>query len=210
MRPLFIISAVLFASISIAQPIIEWQNSIGGDLDDILLSIQQTNDSGYVLGGYSTSNISGDKTESNLGGWDYWIVKADKAGVIQWENTIGGGSDDVMRSVGHTNDAGYVMGGRSDSNISGDKTENTQGGNDYWLVKAGSTGAIQWQNTIGGSADDVLQSIQQTTDSGYVMAGYSISNTSGDKTENAWLNTQDYWVIKADSLGVIQWQNTIG
>ncbi|MBK9638387.1 MAG: hypothetical protein IPO63_11420 [Bacteroidetes bacterium] len=56
--------------------------------DDIFNSIQQTRDGGYILGGDSASNISGDKTENSLGGYDYWIVKIDAIGNIQWENTM--------------------------------------------------------------------------------------------------------------------------
>lgn len=77
-------------------------------------------------------------------------------------------------------------------------------------MKTDSLGNIQWQNTIGGSADDQLYSVQQTADGGYIVGGYSYSNISGDKTENSWNNTSDYWIVKTDASGNIQWQNTIG
>ena len=83
---------------------IEWQNTIGGNSNDILYSIQQTVDGGYILGGYSVSNISGDKTESSHGGYDYWIVKTDATGNIQWQNTIGGISNDELYSIQQTAD----------------------------------------------------------------------------------------------------------
>src|SRR6185295_16949964 len=54
---------------------IQWQNTIGGNYVDHLRSIQQTTDGGYIVGGHSQSNISGDKTENCIGGWDYWIIK---------------------------------------------------------------------------------------------------------------------------------------
>jgi hypothetical protein len=142
-------------SIAFAQEI-EWQNTIGGSLTDHLSSIQQTSDGGFILGGQSTSDISGDKTENSLGGIDYWIVKTDAVGNIQWQNTIGGNLDDALRSVQQTTDGGYIIGGTSNSNISGDKTENSNGDDDYWIVKTDSIGNIQWQNTIGGSNDDWL------------------------------------------------------
>lgn len=69
---------------------IQWQNSIGGSGDDFLYCVQQTVDGGYILVGESSSNISGDKTENCLGWADYWVVKMDAGGVIQWQNTIGG------------------------------------------------------------------------------------------------------------------------
>ena len=182
---LIIQSAICNIQSSIAQPTIQWQNTIGGSGYDYLHSIQQTSDGGYVLGGTSNSNISGDKTDSSQGSYDYWVVKLDASGVIQWQNTIGGSGFDRLFSIQQTSDGGYVLGGYSYSNISGDKTENSQGSADYWVVKLDSSGTIQWQNTIGGSGWDMLYSIQQTSDGGYVLGGYSDSNISGDKTENS-------------------------
>ncbi len=188
---------------------IQWQNTIGGNDDDILNSIQQTADGGYILGGWSESNISGDKSENTNGVRDYWIVKTDATGNIQWQNTIGGSTGDLLQAIQQTSDGGYLLGGWSNSNISGDKTENSIGGTDYWIVKTDASGSIQWQNTIGGNSNDQLNSIYQTSDGGYILGGNSISNISGDKTENC-IGTSDYWVIKTDTSGDIQWQNTIG
>jgi len=188
---------------------IQWQNTIGGSDVDLLWSVNQTLDSGYILGGMSNSNISGDKLENSLGIFDFWVIKLDGVGNTQWQNTIGGDGYEWLYSVNNTTDGGYILGGISKSNISGDKTENNLGGSDYWVVKLNAAGSIQWQNTIGGSSVDALNSIQQTVDGGYILGGTSASNISGDKTENS-LGLVDYWVIKLDSLGNIQWQNTIG
>ncbi len=188
---------------------IQWQTTIGGNDADWLYSVQQTTDGGYILGGYSLSDISGDKTEGTQGGNDYWVVKLDASGNIQWQNTIGGNNDDNLTSIQQTTDGGYILGGYSYSDISGDKTENSQGSDDYWVVKLNASGNIQWQNTIGGSGYDQLYSIQQTSDGGYILGGYSESNISGDKTENS-QGFDDYWVVKLDTTGNIQWQNTIG
>jgi hypothetical protein len=188
---------------------IQWQNTIGGNDNDWLYSIQQTTDGGYILGGSSRSNISGDKTENSIGFDDYWIVKTDAAGSIQWQNTIGGSGNDHLLSIQQTADGGYILGGYSNSGIAGDKTEGCFGQDDYWIIKTDATGNIQWQNTIGGSYSDVLNSIQQTADGGYILGGYSQSNISGDKTENS-NGGFDYWIVKTDASGNIQWQNTIG
>jgi hypothetical protein len=186
-----------------------WQNSIGGSEGDGLFSIQQTSDGGYILGGISESNFSGDKSENNIGEDDYWIVKVDSFGNIQWQNTIGGSSEDVLNSIKQTVDGGFILGGWSISNISGDKTEDCIGGMDYWIIKTNSLGVIQWQNTIGGNNDDILQSVQQTVDGGFILLGYSSTNISGDKMENN-NGIFDYWIVKTNSLGNIQWQKTIG
>jgi hypothetical protein len=187
---------------------IEWQNTIGGSSADYLQSIQQTTDGGYILGGYSASGISGDKTEASQG-YDYWVVKLTTTGTIEWQNTIGGNYDDQLQSIQQTIDGGYILGGSSQSGISGDKTEASQGSVDYWVVKLTTTGTIEWQNTIGGSSTDYLQSIKQTTDGGYILGGYSNSDISGDKTE-ASQGIYDYWVVKLSTTGTIEWQNTIG
>ena len=196
-----------------------WDNTIGGSGNDILTSVQQTSDGGYILGGYSNSTISGDKTEDSLGGNDFWVVKTDAAGVIQWQNTIGGNSFDNLRSVHQTADGGYILGGNSGSNISGDKTENSLGGADYWVVKIDSSGNILWDNTIGGSGSDNLYSVRPAADGGYILGGYSGSNISGDKTENS-MGQNDYWIVKltpdiptsisaiaAESAGVLLYPN---
>jgi hypothetical protein len=190
---------------------IQWQNTIGGDSTDYLVDIMQTTDGGYILGGASVSNTSGDKTQNRKGAFDYWVVKLNSAGNIEWQNTIGGNSDDFLISIEQTTDGGYILGGFSESNISGDKTENRKGGFDYWVVKLNLAGNIEWQNTIGGSSNDKLTSIEQTIDGGYILGGASRSNISGDKTENGLGTNKDhYWVIKLNSAGDIEWQNTIG
>lgn len=187
---------------------IEWQNAIGGNNADMLYVIQQTPDGGYIVGGYSNSGISGEKTEASLG-QDYWVVRLNTLGEIEWQNTIGGGSTDFLFAIQPTTDGGYILGGQSFSNISGDKTETSLGGNDYWIVKLNNTGTIDWQNTIGGSGLDNLFSIQQTADGGYILGGHSDSGITGDKTQ-ASMGGYDYWVIKLNNSGYIEWQSTIG
>ena len=178
-----VLSIFFIAKVFSQAPEIEWQNTIGGNNNDYLQSIQQTTDGGYILGGFSYSDSSGDKTEALLGNDDYWVVKLNRASDIEWQNTIGGSSYDELYSVRQTSDGGYILGGRSYSGISGDKTEASSGGWDYWAVKLNSTGDIEWQNAIGGSGDDNLWSAEQTTDGGYILGGYSTSGISGDKTE---------------------------
>lgn len=194
---------------------IEWQNTIGGTGNDDLYSVIQTTDGGYLLGGYSISGISGDKTVASKGGYDYWIVKLNSAGGIVWQKTYGGNGDDYLKSLQLTSDGGYILGGWSNSGVSGNKTENLIGVYDYWVIKINASGGIQWQNTIGGTSDDILNSVQQTADGGYILGGYSSSGISGDKTDAANLNvgggnSSDFWVIKLNSGGSIEWQKTIG
>ena len=191
------------------DPAIIWQKTIGGDNADFTTAFELTSDGGFILGGYSTSNMSGEKTENSNGGIDIWIVKLDGSGNIMWQNTIGGSGDDFLISMKQTSDGGYILGAGSDSNISGDKTENSRGGLDYWILKLDSSGNISWQKTYGGAQPEFETYVVETNDGGYFVGGYSDSDVSGDKTDPN-NGQRDYWALKLDSTGNIVWQNSIG
>ena len=186
-----------------------WDKTIGGTDNDWLFSLQQTNEGGYILGGRSESDSSGEKTSNAMGRFDYWVVKLDGKGNVEWDKTIGGNSEDGLYSLQQTTDGGYILGGTSASNISGQKTENSRGQTDYWVVKLNSLGSIEWDKTIGGNLSDGLQSIQQTTDGGYIATGASVSTNSGEKTEKC-RGYWDYWTVKLNSSGTVEWDKTIG
>lgn len=194
-----------------SQPNIQWQKTIGGQANDIIEKITIF-ENGYVLGGTSNSNISGEKTQNSWGSVDCWILILNSDGQIQWQKTIGGSLSDVLYDVKVTSDNKLIIAASSSSDISGDKTENSKGGFDYWLFKLNIIGDIQWQKTIGGNSSDFLVSVQETSDGGYILGGQSNSNISGDKTENSrGVNgSYDYWIIKTNAVGNIQWQKTIG
>ncbi len=127
-----LLSATLLAQSPLPK---QWDKRFGGTDVDPLYSLQQTTDGGYILGGYSVSGIGGDKTEDSRGYWDYWIVKTDANGVKQWDKRFGGSDYDQLNSLQQTTDGGYILGGWSYSGIGGDKTEDSRGGSDYWIVK---------------------------------------------------------------------------
>ena len=197
---------------------IQWDKTIGGTGIDILTALQQTTDGGYILGGYSSSNISGEKKQDNKCGCinnfsnDYWIVKINAQGNIQWSKTIGGNLDERLYAIQQTKDGGYILGGWSRSGISGDKTDTSRGIDDYWIVKTDNLGNVQWDKTIGGIYVDELSSLQQTTDDGYILGGSSNSEISGEKTQGARGGRQqvDYWVVKLDAQANIEWDRTLG
>ncbi|MBK8341889.1 MAG: hypothetical protein IPL12_00400 [Bacteroidetes bacterium] len=137
---------------------------------DLLQACKATSDGGFILAGYSSSGISGDKNESSVGYLDYWIVKLNAAGSIVWQQTIGSLSDDRATAIVESPDGGFLVGGYTNSGISGDKTEAAIGGYDYWIVKLNSSGTIVWQQTIGGSANDYLTDILNVP-GGFVLSG---------------------------------------
>lgn len=185
-----------------------WDKTIGGDASDSLFDINSTAN-GYILGGWSRSNISGDKTEDNIGELDYWVVKTDNFGNVIWDNTIGGTDRDRLSTITPTNDGGYMIVGSSESNISADKTENNIGDNDYWVVKLNEFGAIEWDNTIGGSGYDIGGMFIEVNANKYIVTGYSESNISGDKLEDSY-GPGDIWLLSLNAQGEIMDQNTIG
>ncbi|HRC32318.1 MAG TPA: hypothetical protein PK736_02625 [Bacteroidia bacterium] len=188
----------------------QWDKRFGGTSYELFYSLQQTTDGGYILGGLSWSGISGDKTQPSWGSYDFWIVKISSLGNKQWDKRFGGASDDILYSLQQTTDGGYILGGYSWSGISGDKTQPSWGVRDYWILKIDSLGNKQWDKRFGGTSIDWLNSLQQTTDGGYILGGMSNSGISGDKTQPAWGNSVDYWIVKIDSLGIKQWDKRFG
>jgi hypothetical protein len=180
-----------------------WDKIIQGNKSDWLSKTKQTSDGGYIVAGISNSDAVADKTENAINGsMDYWILKLDENGNIVWQNTIGGASEESITTIYESADGGYFLSGSSNSNISGDKTENSKGGQDYWFLKLNNLGIIEWQNTIGGEERDTGGFSIQTSDGDFLTSGTSNSNISGDKTENS-RGGYDYWIIKHDStLGV--------
>jgi len=145
----------------------------------------------------SSSGISGEKTEANRGGDDYWVVKLDQSGAIQWDKTVGGSDIDELHCLQQTRAGGYILGGFSHSNISGEKSENARNYplDDYWVVKLDKNGSFKWDKTVGGNNQDRLQSIKEIGVNRYILAGYSDSRTTGDKTVKSRGST-DYWLVK--------------
>ncbi|MFI5172879.1 MAG: T9SS type A sorting domain-containing protein [Chitinophagales bacterium] len=177
---------------------VDWDVAYGGNLDEHIGSIELTADGGYLVGAYSASGISGNKTESTNGGSDYWILDLDAAGNINWQKDIGGAANDMMHDIVQLTDETIICGGLSYSGISGDKTEPVSGLIDIWLCGLDISGNLLWENTVGGSSDDLATSINECPDGNFIVAGSSSSDISGDKTEMQWSNTNahDYWIIK--------------
>jgi hypothetical protein len=147
----------------------QWDARFGGTSVDKLTALQQTSDGGYILGGISFSGIGGDKTQPNKGINDYWIVKINGKGKKQWDATFGGNSFDELYALQQTADGGYILGGASFSDSSGDKTQRTRGGKDFWIVKVDPAGNKEWDAAFGGSAFEELFSLRQTKDGGYIL-----------------------------------------
>lgn len=182
-----------------------WDKTLGGSGDDHLMSMISAYDGNYLLGGYSNSGIGGNKTENNAGGTDFWTVKIDANGNRVWDKSFGGTSDDHLTSMAVTGDGGFLLGGDSNSGIGGNKTENSKGLHDYWLVKIGADGNKIWDKDLGGTGDDYLTSLLWMQDGGYLLGGNSSWGIGGDKTGG----DGTYWIIKTDANGNKVWDKTL-
>jgi predicted secreted protein len=165
---------------------VAWNKTFGDSDWQLGQSVQQTSDGGYIIAGgtrlYGTFNR------------DVWLVKTDSSGNAAWNKTFGGSGYDGGVSVQQTSDGGYIIAGFTNSYYGA-------GGADVWLIKTDSSGNAAWNKTFGGSNDDLGVSVQQTSDGGYIVAGYTNSYGAG---------SSDVWLIKADSSGNMAWNKTFG
>lgn len=184
----------------------EWQKTIGGSGQDELSCIVKTPEGGFIIGGTSSSPISGDKTKRSFGGLDYWVIKIDTDGRIIWQQTFGGSYKDELRGISITHDGGYIIGGNSNSSDTGNKTQKNIGKNDYWIIKLDKDGNEQWQKTIGGKGDEELAIVHTTIDGNYILGGSSNSESGDDKRSSNEDGT-DFWILKIDKNSrEILWQ----
>ncbi|HEX5154116.1 MAG TPA: T9SS type A sorting domain-containing protein [Parafilimonas sp.] len=183
--------------------IIQWQKSLGGSSYDGGSSIALTSDGGYIVAGDSWS-VDGD-VSGNHGGRDMWIVKLNSTGTLEWQKSFGGSDYDRATWIKETSDGGYIVIGDTQSN-DGDVSGN-HGGSDIWIIKLNSGGSIEWQKIIGGSNHDYAGTIEQTSDGGYIVAAEPVSN-DGDVRDNH--GATDYWIIKLNDSGAVQWQKSLG
>ena len=163
----------------------QWNKTYGGTGDDRAFALVQTGDGGYAL--------AGDTTSFGAGSYDAWLVKTDSIGNMQWNKTYGGTSWDEAFALVQTGDGGYALTGETESFGVGSA--------DFYLVKTDSIGNMQWNKTYGGTDYDEALALVQTGDGGYALTGY---------TESFGVGSADFYLVKTDSIGNMQWNKTYG
>lgn len=176
---------------------LEWEKSYGGRLYETPECVIQTADGGYAIAGYTNS----DDLNSFIDWTDYWVIKLDSNGDLEWQKCYGGTKIDIARSIIQTSDGGYMVAGQtssSDVNVSFNN-----GYVDCWLIKLDENGGIIWEKSYGGMDLDICSSLIATKDGGFAMAGYS-TELSGS------IRNLDYWIMKVDEAGVLLWEKYLG
>jgi len=163
----------------------EWSKTFGGSGWDFGSTITKTSDNGFIISGYTASYGAGKD--------DIWLIKTDLNGVEEWNQTFGGEKDDKCFDVQETSDGGFILAGNTYSI--------GKGSSDGWLIKTNSAGTEEWSATFGDSAQDQIESVQQTPDGGFILAGHTNSYGNGKK---------DFWLIKCTSDGTEEWVKTFG
>ena len=185
-----------------------WQKCYGGSWDENIADIKQTSDRGYIVVG-SSNSTDGEVTADHDSSDDYWVVKIDTIGNIQWEKCYGGSQIDGASSVLQTSDGGYIVAGETYSN-DGDVAGNHDTTGifpDFWLIKLDSAGSLKWQKCFGGIYADIAYSLTPTNDGGVVMGGITTSR-DGDVNCNTGVadSLTTAWIIKIDTGGNLEWQ----
>jgi len=162
-----------------------WAKTYGGTGWDQAFSVQQTSDGGYIVAGYTQSFGAGMS--------DVFLIKTDANGNLQWAKTYGGTNYDYAYSVRQTSDGGYI--------VAGETWSFGAGGVDIFLIKTNASGNLQWAKTYGGTDWDYAYSVQQTSDGGYIVAGWTFSFGAG---------YNDVFLIKTNASGNLQWAKTYG
>ncbi len=179
----------------------------GKGLDEVEKMIP-TKDGGALLGVYSRSNAGGSKKTENFGEGDYWIIKLNKEGKVEWEKNFGGKGDDHLRTLALTS-TGYLIGGESRSERSGNKTVGIEEGTDLWLISLNERGEEIWQKSYNFKNRDVLMgmSVLHASDDksskGILLGGYTQAEgriESDDET---------FWMLYLDQSGNEQWRKHV-
>ena len=164
----------------------EWLRTFGGNDDEEGYSVQQTIDGGYIIAGYTKSWGAG----SN----DVLLIKTDTSGNAEWTQTFGGTQAEEAYSVWQTYDGGYIVAGATSSYGAGSR--------DVWLIKTTSSGTESWRKTLGGFGSDGARSVEQVSDGGYVVTGWTYSYGPGA--------VGNVWLVKTDTSGNMAWNRFFG
>ncbi len=168
---------------------LQWENLVPCEGLSINVSLVATQNGNFVIG----SDFNKESSQ-NFSKYGYWISEIDNSGNQLWKKKYSGNDEDRIKSIVKAKNGGFLIVGSSNSEKSGDKTDDNKGGYDYWLLKTDNKGNKIWDKSVGGKQNEDAQSII-ATDDGCIILGTSSSDISGDKSEKSRGGT-DYWLVK--------------
>jgi hypothetical protein len=183
--------------------------ALGGPHHDYLIELLATDDGGVLLGGYSYSELGGSKTSPAIGGADYWLIRLDVNGDLVWQKSYGGAGTDELQAMFPLAIGDFLLGGYSNSRISGTKTQSSYGGTDYWVLRIDGEGQEIWQRTLGGVNEDQLWTVRAMDNGQVILGGWSNSPVGGTKTSESY-GQSDYWIVGLNSMGEFLWDASYG
>ncbi|MBI1837313.1 MAG: T9SS type A sorting domain-containing protein [Flavobacteriia bacterium] len=186
-----------------------WQKTLGGNTNDVPSKIIETIDHNLIIVSSSGSDMNSIKTENSYGMSDVWVIKLDLSGNIIWDKTLGGTENDLGTDIIELESGNFLISSLSSSSISGTKSTPNIGLTDNWIIKLNAFGDVLMDQTIGGTDNETVFSINKVNSNKYLISSYSYSNISGNKTENAYGNS-DYWLYFIDTNAVVLSDKTIG
>jgi len=189
---------------------IMWQKSFGYQGSDSGISVIQTTDSGYLVTGVLDVTASGgdgntSKNSNKHAGGDYWAIKLDTSGNIEWSKYYGGLFSDTPEGIAETNDGGFIIAGGSDSMDT--DISNNIGSYDFWVIKISATGTLLWEKSYGGDEIDEAWAVVKANDGNFLIAGDTRSN---DVNVSNNIGAADLWLIKISPTGELLWEKTLG
>lgn len=194
---------------------LDWMYNFGGSNEESAQAVIVTSDGGYAVFGY-TNSIDGDLTDKTIAVNDFWLLKLDSEGNMQWNKTYGGSGDDRGQSVVQTTDGGYAIVGYAQSS-DGDGSNN-EGFHDNWILKLDALGNIEWERSFGFSGHDHSYDLLQTADGGFFFVGFldvtASEGEGGESTAKGNTLTRhgvgEFWCSKLDAEGNIEWRQFFG
>ena len=187
-----------------------WEKSLGYNGSDNGYSVIQTIDNGYLLLGVLDVTASDGEGNNRISsyrhaGGDYWAVKLDSNGILEWSRYFGGNFTDTSYAACQTQGGDYIIIGSSDSNDI--DISNNKGTYDFWIIKISSEGNLIWEKSYGGSEIDEALDITPTTDGNFIVCGNTRSNNIDVSSNNG---AADIWILKITPNGEILWEKTYG
>lgn len=187
-----------------------WEKSFGFLGEDYGTTLLETKDGGFLITGVldvSASNGQGNakSTIINHAGGDYWVLKTNNLGALEWSRYFGGSFTEIPLGIVETDNHNYIIVGSSDSNDF--NISNNNGSYDFWMTKIAPDGSLLLEKTFGGSEIDEASAIIATNDGNFIIVG---DTRSADKDVSKNNGAADIWILKVSKEGNLIWEKTIG